>query len=1134
MSNEPSKSIREQQLQEILVAYLEAVEKGLVPNQNELLARHPEFAAELAEFLNNRAEMDRLAGSLKPAGRVPVAPGDAPTLAPAAAPGIGTLGSVPYFGDYELLEEIARGGMGVVFKARQVSLNRIVALKMILARHLATPVDIERFRTEAQAAGNLDHPHIVPIYEVGDCQGQQYYSMKLVDGGNLSQQVQHLVQQPRRAAEIVAAVARAVHHAHQRGILHRDLKPGNVLLDSRGTPHVSDFGLAKRVSADSRLTNTGAIVGTPSYMAPEQARAEKGITIAADVYSLGAILYELLTGRPPFRAITPMETLFQVIEREPEPPRRVGPEVPRDLETICLKCLHKEPAKRYGSAEALADDLDRWLRGEPITARPTGRVERVALWMKRRPAAAALLAVSLFAALVLVAISVFFTIQVKRQRDMAMAEREAALAARQQALIEADRAERARDEAEQAKQQELQQRQNAVDAQALADRRREEAERQLYVNQIALADRCWAANNSARAEQVLDGCIERLRNWEWYYLSRLFHPDWRTLQGDHVAFHPEGKLLATISPEAAQPRDEVVKLWDVQTGQERDKLPVDVQSLFHLAFNTDGSRLAVACGDKTVRVWDVAARKELHKLQGHTGTPTCVAFSPDGKRLASASVVGNRVQGGHQPDEVRVWDLATGKEVLRVEKAGRCVAFSPDGTRLAALANVPAGLLSPPGYFLGVWDSGTGKQVWQTTWTTGNGPDDDQVAFTPDGKLVASLRGEVVKLWDTASGKEVRSLRGHSQRVRCLAFTPDGKQLATAGRDETVRLWDVASGKELIVHRGHTGDIGELAFSPDGQRLASATAQQTIRIWNVRTSQGPRELELRLHPNFPWAISPDQKTLLARRQDLGPLSSIGLYDAESSREIRKLRSFTFPGGIIYNNVAWSPDGKRVAAEVEPNIIEVWTVETGAALATLKGHTDRITEALVFSPDGARLASAGRDGTVRVWDLAAGRELDGFAAKPFAATRLAFSPDGKRLAATGPAVVAWDLHTSKEVLKLPHVGRALAFSTDGRHLACDVFSDNTIRIHDARTGIETAVLRGHNADVRAICFSPDGQRLASAGWDAVRLWNPETGQELLTFPADRARRIAFSPDGRQLVAEAMLKVYVWDARPRDRR
>jgi serine/threonine-protein kinase len=379
-----AKSERDRRLDELVTAYLKAVEAGEKPNREEWLARHPDLASDLAAFFDAQDQMDRLAGSIR--APTPIKEGDAweaPTLAPREPATMqGPLGTVRYFGDYELLEELARGGMGIVYKARQVSLNRPVALKMILAGQLASEADVHRFRTEAEAAANLDHPNIVPIYEVGEHEGQHYFSMKLIEGGSLTEWIKTNLTAERAedrreketgyslglsessAVSILTKVARAVHHAHQRGILHRDLKASNILLDALAEPHVTDFGLAKRIQADSKLTQSGAIVGTPSYMAPEQARSEKVLTTAVDVYSLGAILYELLTGRPPFHAATPMDTLLQVIDQEPTPPRKLNPHLDRDLETICLKCLEKEAGRRFNSAEALQRS---WSAGWPAS-----------------------------------------------------------------------------------------------------------------------------------------------------------------------------------------------------------------------------------------------------------------------------------------------------------------------------------------------------------------------------------------------------------------------------------------------------------------------------------------------------------------------------------------------------------------------------------------------------------------------------------------------------------------------------------------------------------------------------------------------------------------------------------------------
>jgi tRNA A-37 threonylcarbamoyl transferase component Bud32 len=364
----------------VIADYLQAVERGESPDRQALLAAHPELAEELAAYFGDLDRMNRLAA--------PLHLQDDPTTG-RDEKSSGPLPTVRYFGDYELEAEISRGGMGVVYRARQKSLNRVVALKMILSGQFASSVDVARFRAEAEAVAKLDHPNILPIFEVGEHEGQQYFSMKLVEGGNLVGRVAEMVTRPQDAAALVARLARAVHFAHQRGILHRDVKPANVLLDPDGTPYLTDFGLAKRMETDSGLTKTGAVVGTPSYMSPEQARAEKQLTTATDVYSLGAILYQLLTGRPPFRAATATETIMQVLEKEPDHPRTLNPQADRDLAAVALQCLQKAPEARYESAAALADDLDRWLRGEPTQARPPSLVGQAWRWLKQNAVAAA-------------------------------------------------------------------------------------------------------------------------------------------------------------------------------------------------------------------------------------------------------------------------------------------------------------------------------------------------------------------------------------------------------------------------------------------------------------------------------------------------------------------------------------------------------------------------------------------------------------------------------------------------------------------------------------------------------------------------------------------------------------------------
>ena len=400
---------REHRVDEAIAAYLKAEDQGGAPDRRAFLAGHADLAAELQAFFDDHDGVGRLAGPMRVAvGRVNDT-SDAPTMAYDGTDRLPDIEGFRQVGEYELREEIGRGGMGVVYKARQIRLNRVVALKMTLAGPLASPAAVQRFRLEAEAVADLDHPHIVPVYEVGEHRGHWFFSMKLIEGGSLADRLDRYAGDPRAAAGIMMTIARAMHHAHQRGIRHRDLKPSNILLDAGGLPHVTDFGLAQRDGGTADLTASGAILGSPPYMAPEQTEGDKGaVTTATDVYGLGAILYALLTGRPPFRAETPLETIRQVRECDPERPRALNPAVDRDLETVCLKCLNKEPQGRYGSADALANDLARWLAGEPVLARPVGGAERAARWCRRHPAPAALaaLAVGLLVAATTTAVAV--------------------------------------------------------------------------------------------------------------------------------------------------------------------------------------------------------------------------------------------------------------------------------------------------------------------------------------------------------------------------------------------------------------------------------------------------------------------------------------------------------------------------------------------------------------------------------------------------------------------------------------------------------------------------------------------------------------------------------------------------------
>jgi hypothetical protein len=478
----------------------------------------------------------------------------APTIAPAGVAGPVTfLGAGVQLPGYDIIRELGRGGMGVVYQARQVALNRTVAVKMILAGAHAGEANLARFLTEAEAVAQLQHPHIVQIFEIGRHEGLPYFTLEFVPGGSLADKVRDHPLPAREAAQLVEQLAKGVAYAHQRGIIHRDLKPENVLLAEDGTPKITDFGLAKRVAVEpgaaspgSGLTATGAVLGTPSFMAPEQAGGKpSAIGPAADIYALGAILYRLVTGRPPFQAATPLDTILQVVSDDPLAPRQLAPKCPRDLETICLKCLQKEPRKRYASAANLSEDLRRFQSSEPIQARPVGRLERAVKWARRNPGVFRWMVAFAAVCLLFSVIVLAFAVRIVGLADFATRQ------ANDLKEINLDLY-AARDDA-------LSKAKTAREAQHLTERAN-------YFNSIGLAHQLWLANSVERAQKVLEGCPRELRHWEWDYLNRLVHAGELTTYRGHqgvihnLVYAPTGTSILSTNGMGE------VRCWSAATG----------------------------------------------------------------------------------------------------------------------------------------------------------------------------------------------------------------------------------------------------------------------------------------------------------------------------------------------------------------------------------------------------------------------------------------------------------------------------------------------------------------------------------------------------------------------------------------
>lgn len=1078
---------------------------------------------------------------------------------PAAGPSLGRVG------DCELLEEIARGGMGVVYRARQLSLGRVVALKMVLKVRLPGEAEMRRFRAEAAAGAALEHPNIVPIHEIGEADGHPYFTMKFATGGSLAGRLGEFGlatlpagpeppppsgQSRERQAKgviLLAKVARAIHHAHQRGILHRDLKPSNILLDENGEPLVSDFGLATQLEGDDRLTLSGAVLGTPNYMAPEQASGQRRLlTTAADVYSLGAILYELLTGRPPFQAATPLETLRRVVEEDPKRPGSINRIVDRDLETITLKCLRKDPAQRYGDAAELAGDLERWLRREPILARRSSLAARLAKWTRRRPAAALSILLALATPATLIAVLLSTNAQVRRANAATRANLYAAdLSLAAQALREGNLGV-ARDTL----------------ARYLPARGEHAGTDEMRTFEWRLF---WGASQGAELRQFSgfpaapaalavspDGQTLAIGGREFLWRWRLDQPSGSPLlpPSEPRWLDPDSSSNLVARVHSTNRFSELNGGANPSPGQIAAMVnPERVGDVTRVDFSHDGLSILTSTrrDGRAARLWRASdGRIEF----AFPAVYSDAAFSPAGPVVA----VGSHAFGV-RAGEVRLFDLERRAEMWNLPAAGGQVALSRDGSLLL----ISGWNQDADAHRFTLW-SLPARTLLHTIQTPTHW---ETIAFSPDSRWIAAAAAAIpaISLWPANGKGPARSLAGHAGAVRSLAFSPDGSLLASAGVDQIIRLWSTDSGNLLLGHPGHNDEISSLAFLPDGRSIASASRDGTIRIWPTTIpdknllwpNTGPRLDRLLVSRDGRWWTSAEVTIREPALWSTAPASSPRHTTANPRNWPTQHEGFDEDGASIVVAV--------FDKEKEHLALEWRSVETLRPLrrVVLEGPADLGRFSVRdFSATGGLYAQGGADGAIRVWSTQTGRLLRSFTLPDLlhgesdfktAIGHVALSPDGQWLAAS-PAnysqIALFSIpenrllftHHTRKPARLggrwvdPGDIRCLVFSPDGRQLATSDTSERIIRLWNTLDGRPLGQLAGHRDHTAAMAFCPESKTLASTGGDgSLKLWNLQTHRQTATLLDSGALGpVAFSPSGDLLLASLEDHVRAFRAPP----
>ncbi len=981
---------------------------------------------------------------------------------------------------FEILSELGRGGLGVVFLANDPRLRRRVALKVPRLEASADADLRARFMREAEAAARLNHSNIVNVFEVGESGPVCYIAAEYCPGPTLRQWIKQLDRPPaaRVAASWATQLAQAVQHAHGRGVLHRDIKPSNVLLvpESQESdanhdavnkktwqPKLADFGMAKLIESEAtqhEATRSGALIGTIPYMAPEQAEGRTNdIDVRSDVYGLGALLYEMLTTRPPYQGDTDADTLRQLLFTDIEPPSRLRAGVPQDLEAICLRCLAKNPDRRYATAQELSDDLERYLDGQPTVARPPSIIERLTMWVRRHPAAAFVVATMLFAIL-----SVLTVVGVYSARLSG---------ALQETAFQRDRAEREADLSEQ----------------------------MLYSADVQLAYDAWASQNLARTVDILqrhipaEGEIDH-REFAWHYLWKLCHPPVDTLLGHtdevfSIAFSPDGTLLASAS------KDRTVRLWELATGNIRFVMKGHASEVTSVAFSPDGNRLVSGSEDRTVRVWRVSTGECIGVLGGHLDHVLSVAFAPDGRWIAS----------GSRDTNAKVWNAKTLELITTIDepKGGvSAVDFSPNQELAVADSSGYVHVFHGPD-----WAPASRQGFANEDLLT--------VDFSHYHPWIATAgRNRVVRVleYSTSSGMSPveELMEGHTYKIQSIAFSPSDNLLASAGREGALRIWNLGNLSErprsLL---GHKGRVWDVAWSCDGRRIASAGADHTVKVWRRAIATKPYDSSPAVRTDLSAAaMAPDGKQFATTSQD-------GLIRAWDPTDLQV--AHVVPHRVMpLRDLAYSGDGQKIAASDIEGTFHVWTPTSGEH-RVLKRTLGQESPVVAWSPVKDQVALTLDSRNVAVVEANSGEELLRLTSNHNVSC-LQFSPDGRRLATNRRL---WELSTGKLLFDVSQ-GSFRTFSPDGRvFVAVDA---QTILLLDGLSGEETLqLLCDSDSSLGDVAISPDGRTLAVIDNNdvSVILWDMKTGQELskLNVDFEYLKGITFSPDASRLIALASI-------------